>query len=335
MHKYQFLKRLLPVTAILAVLILVASSTKAFATFPGESSKWNQENVNGQTLQTLSQYSEARTVGSFTLIRMWRGESDDQVWFSFGNGPSAAIGNFNLGSTRTYLAPVIVPYGQNSYMALHVGTDDHIYYAMIYLNNSGEYQSWTGYWTVISGQTTPYPVSAVQYNVNCGCIYLVYAGYNNLNVYGMWFDGSTWHDGGSISNGQIYGWPSVTYNPIVNSLTIVGMGTNSVVWVTSQLIGASSWPDWSSTGLYTLYSPTIATDNVGNFIIGGTQSNTIPWYALFDEDFNFESYEADPTNWRTNNPVTIATNGYLMYALIIGLDHVANWRQLFNPYAGK
>jgi hypothetical protein len=100
---------------VLAVVAIFGTASEALAQFNGARNTFHAEQVaNGhdageQSLQTASQYSEARTTGgSFPglILRVWRGLSDDKVWFSFGNYSLANVFlNFNLGTTEDKCNP--------------------------------------------------------------------------------------------------------------------------------------------------------------------------------------------------------------------------------------
>ena len=84
MPQYLNLKRRrLSATAVLTVLTaitalaVVATSSKAFAQQPGESSKYTAENVGGNALKLRGSYSEARNGGH--LLAVLRGATNNQV----------------------------------------------------------------------------------------------------------------------------------------------------------------------------------------------------------------------------------------------------------------
>ncbi len=331
-----------PALVVLGVVAVFGTTSKALAAdFNDPNNRFHAEQVaegifpGVQSLATASPYSEARLTGgdfSGLILRTWRGLNDNQVWFSFGNDfPAAKYLNFNLGTTATYNAPTVVALNSNSFMAFHVGTNFNIYYTIIIVN-ANQTVNWSGKWTAIPGQTTNTPVSAANYSNACGCVYLVYTGSGgDPRVYGTWYSGGTWTFGGNIGGGQVYGWPTVTYNPATNELWVVGRGRNTgtSIWFTFQTVGAPNWPAWTDTHANTAMSPSIAANNDGSFIITGTTTTFVPFYALYDRDGDRQEQENDSGGGLTFNSVNLVSDGNDIYVLLIGTDNVGYWRQLY------
>jgi hypothetical protein len=327
----QFLVRLRHTVAILTAIAVFASSTEAFAGSgpgqPGEDSSYSEENIAGfpdffRQLQTTASYDEARNNG--VLIRVWRAASSDQsVWMAYGIGD----GPFQIGGpTETEFAPVVVPYGLESFMIFHVGIDHRIYFNIL---NPAD-NSNTG-WQAIPNQSTNSPVSAVQFSQNS--VQLVYKGDNSdENVYGTWFDGNSWHFEGSIAGGQVFSAPSVTFNKETDQLIVVGRGLDQAVWYSTQTIGQLNWNPWRSLGQQTINSPQIIAAPDGNLVISYISPAQVPMYSTFDPNFNqMTNWTADTSGFLSFNPVRLVLVGAQVWALLTSLGGVGWNKHLTTP----
>jgi hypothetical protein len=236
MRQYLNLKRWrLSATAVLTAitaLAVVATSSKAFAQQPGESSKYTAENVGGNALKLRGSYSEARNGGH--LLAVWRGATNNQVWMAFDNGRP-----FTLGTTQTLVSPTVVPVGFGDFGVFHTGTDERIYYADVAAPpanwNLDVNDVWSGNWFSVPGQTTDMAVSVVQFSPNSYDLYMVYRGSgSDERIYGTWNDDNGWHFGGNIGGGDALSAPNITFNPRPNELWVMARGTDTRLWSTHQ-----------------------------------------------------------------------------------------------------
>jgi hypothetical protein len=186
--------RLALIAALAAIGLSLAFAGQALAAEPGESSSWNPEMVNNQAMQVSSQggVSEARNGQYQNLLEVWRGATNNQVWLSFNNGPA-----YTLGTTATYVSPTVVPFGPDSFMVFHTGTDERIYYAIVY--NDG---SWDNQWDPVPWQSTDMPVSVAQMGTGSYDLYMVYRGQgNDQRVWGSSFTDAGWGSAVNIGGG--------------------------------------------------------------------------------------------------------------------------------------
>jgi hypothetical protein len=107
------------------------------------------------------------------------GDTNNIVWMSLDNGSPFQLLNPDGTSTATYVSPTVVPYGQSSWMVLHTGTDNHIYYTIVNSN-----YTWNGVWTAVPDQTTYMSVSVTQPGSGSDQLYMVYRSSNDDRIWG-------------------------------------------------------------------------------------------------------------------------------------------------------
>jgi len=348
-HVNQILKRWqLNAVAALAVIIILGVAFKEFGTAskvfassgqPGESSSYSTENIgSGQPLFTQSNLAEAR--GGGRLLHVWRGLSDNAVYFQFnGESPFQASGR-----TETHFAPAVSQIGNGRFIAFHVGTTNLIYYAIVDPGDGPDDIVWS---PVLFDATTAMPVSVVQMGPDSGQVFLVWHGNTNNNIYSSWFDISThvWQPPVVVNHGQGNGPPSVFYLPDTNSISVVTQGTDNNLWFTRQGIGAQAWADWTpilnqpSRGNLTMVAspmPGAQMTAVTNINTNGSQTivvsmldvNRNPEFASFDTNFNQTTeWTRDTSGFQTDATPNLSTNGNATYSIIDGLDDIAYYKQ--------
>jgi hypothetical protein len=315
---------------VLAALALsVTFAGQALAAEPGEWGNWVEEHVGSQYLAARGTMSEART-GQGSLLQVWRGETNNIVWLSLNNGNPFQLTNPDGSSTATYFSPTVVPYGTNSFMVFHTGTDGRIYYAQV----SPDY-TWSGSWTAVGfGQSTNMAVSVTQVGADSTSLYMVYHSSNNDNVYGTYYNGSYWGVGRQIAGGSSPAAPSVTYNN-VSGLWAVLRGEDNQVWMAnSQDTTGNSWGSWTAQGGYTYVQPTIARSGAGPMLVSYVDENTyIPNYRTYNSIGNAMSgWSQDITYWQTIYSVGLSVVGATVYAILTGLNGNVYYKEAYNPY---
>jgi hypothetical protein len=98
-------------------------------------------------------------------------------------------------------------------------------------------------------------------------------------MYGTWYSSlsGNWTYDGNVGGGEISG-PSVAYNPISQTLWVVGLAGNpSTVWFTSQHKSDLNWPVWGNTGISATASPAVGIANDGSMIISGNIGGVPGW----------------------------------------------------------
>jgi hypothetical protein len=286
-------------------------------------------------LPTESSYSEYRKNG--VLLRAWRA-TDNQVQMSFDGLPFFTVGTT---PTETQFAPVVVPWdaggadapGTAHFLVFHTGVDGGIYYTDLFDKANATQHSGSGQWQKVPGQTTKASVSVAEFD-DRGDLFMVYQGAGSDDgVYGTWYDAQqgSWHFVGNIGGGKTLSAPSITYDPVSNELFVVARGLDSAVWSTHQQVGSSTWASWTSMGQTTESSPQIIANARGLMVISYVDPNGNPWYRLFDKGLNpITAWTQDLTHWQTNNPVSLTTNGDIVYSLFTGLDENGWWKQLID-----
>jgi hypothetical protein len=311
------------IAALTALALSVVLAGPAVAVEPGESDEYIQENVGNQELDLRGTLGEARNTQG-DLLQVWRGADNNNVWMSLDNGNP-----FTLGTTATYSSPTVVPYGQSSFMVLHVGTNGFIYYAIV----NTDY-SWTP-WTWVPYQTTNMAVSVTQLGENSNQLYMVYHSSGSDNrVWGTYYDGYGWQGAQQLAEGTSPSAPSVTYNP-GSGLWAVARGMDNRIWMSYSNSNGRQWNDWTPQGGGdTTLSPTIAASGETNqMLVTYVDSNTFrPVYQTYSQwgAPTNDPWSPDITNWQTIYSVGVSVVGAVMYALFTGLNGGGYYKQLYS-----
>lgn len=265
------------VVVFFAALAALAPAEQAFAQIiigQPEGSETTGENVGGNGLTLQDAYSEARN-GVGTLLSVWRGATNNQVWMSLANGKP-----FTIGGTVTYVAPTVVAFGSDSFMVFHTGDSGDIFYTQVFGDGTN-----SGSWNAVPGNFTNMTVSVAQMGKNSNQLYMVYRGLgNDLRVWGLWYNGqnNTWSAPENINGGMANNAPGVSMNYNTNTLFVTAQGTDNSVWMTHQTVGASSWTNWVSLAESTQQTPYSAACANGNMVVSVVDPNGYPGFAKFD-----------------------------------------------------
>jgi hypothetical protein len=311
---------LMAVLAALAVSVTVAAP--AFAAEPGESGTWNEEYVGNQQLEAQSTVSEARD-GQGDLLQVWRGATNNAVWLSLNNENP-----YTLGTTATYVNPTVVPWGSNAFMVIHTGTDDNIYWTIVYDDGS-----WDGTWWSVPGQSTDNAVSATQMGAGSYNVLMMYQGLSNNNIYSTMYqsaDGAGgWQPAEWVSSGTTFAAPGVAYNPVSGNVYAVVRGEDNQVWMNSIVNG--QWGSWTGQGYDTYVQPTIAADGNGNMLVSVVDENSyVPYYRAYDQNGNASGgWSQDITGWQTVYSVFLSVVGAAIYAVFTGQNGYVYYKQAY------
>jgi hypothetical protein len=308
--------------AVLAALaVSVTFASPAFAAEPGESGNWIQEWEGNQYLALRGTMGEARNTQG-DLLQVWRGENNNNVWMRLDNGNP-----FTLGTTATYSSPTVVPYGQNSFMVFHTGTNGFIYYTIV----NTDY-SWNG-WTAVPYQTTNMEVSVAQLGAGSNQLYMVYHGSGSDNhVWGTRWDGYGWQGAQNIAGGLSPAAPSVAYNP-GSGLWVVVRGEDNGIWMSYSDNNGGQWNDFTPQGGSTTRNPTIAASaQTDQMIVSYVDSNTFrPNYRTYSQwGGPTGGWSQDITGWQTIYRVGISVVGAVMYAIFTGQDGYGYYKQVYS-----
>jgi hypothetical protein len=317
--------------ALAALAVSVTVAGPASAAEPGEMNWWAPENVGNPTQQLAARghITEARNSNGNSgtnLLQVWRGENNNNVWLSMNGGNP-----FTLGTTATYVSPTVVPYGNDSFMVIHTGTDGNIYDTVVYADGT-----WDGAWLQVPYQSTNNAVSATQMGAGSSNVMMVYRGTSNQNVYSTMYLGNTdgaqgWQPAVQAGGGTTFTGPGVTYNPVSGIVYAVIRGLDNQVWMNS--IANGQWGSWTGQGIWTYNTPEIAAnDQTGNMLVSavGRDSNT-PQYRAYTQWGNARDFwSPDITGWQTVYAVGLSLfNGYI-YALITGQNGLTWWKPVYN-----
>ena len=148
------------VVALMAAFAVSVSSSIAFANEPGEGNNWQPEiaNVTGSYIQSQDTASEAYGVaGGGTLVQIWRGYTDNDVWFAVNHGMAFNVPNASGAAVVTNVAPRVI-YSNGWFYAFYTGTDGNILWSRVRDDFSGGAgniplanlaQNWSA-WTILS-----------------------------------------------------------------------------------------------------------------------------------------------------------------------------------------
>jgi hypothetical protein len=328
--KFSWKRWRLALIAVLTTLaVSVAFAGEANAAEPGEWGDWTQEHVGNQVLEARGTMSEARNGGS-NLLQVWRGETNDIVWMSLNGGNPFQLANSDGTSTETYFSPTVIPYGTNSFMVFHTGTDGRIYYAQV----NPDY-SWSGSWTVIGwAQSTNMAVSAVQVGASSTSMYVAYHSSNDDRVLGTYFNGYAWGPGQQISQGLSPAAPSLTFNSH-SGLWAAVRGEDNQVWMAQSYTGTgSNWASWTPQGGNTWTSPAIASSGTGQMLVSYVDQNSYrPSYRAYGSAGNaLGDWSQDITGWQTIYAVGLSVISAAIYVIFTGQNGFVYYKQGYSPY---
>lgn len=318
--------RLALVAGLAAIAMSVAFGGKAFAAEPGEWGDWVEEHVGNQYLAARGTVSEARNNGN--LLQVWRGETNNIVWLSYNNGNPFQYTNPDGSSTQTYYSPTVVPYGTDSFMVFHTGTDGRIYYAQV---NSD--LSWPGSWTAVPwGQSTNMAVSVTQVGAGSTSLYMVYHSSNDDRVLGTYWNGWGWTPGRTIPGVQTPAAPSVTYNSYTGLWAVV-RGEDNQVWMARSYTGTGgNWGNWTGQSGNTWDSPTIAAGANGHMLVSYVdQNNYRTYFRTYDADGQPTSnWSQDVAGWQTIYSVGLSVIYNTIYAILTGLNGYVYYKEAYD-----
>lgn len=324
MHFSRKRWRLALIAVLAALAVSVTYAAPAFAAEPGESGTWNEEYVGNQQLEAQGTMSEARD-GQGDLLQVWRGETNNAVWLSFDNGNP-----YTLGTTATYVNPTVVPWGNSAFMVIHTGTDDNIYWTIVYDDGS-----WDGTWSSVPGQSTDNAVSATQMGAGSYNVLMMYQGVSNNNVYSTMYlttpENTGWQNAQWVSGGTTFAAPGVAYNAASGNAYAVIRGEDNQVWMNSLVNG--QWGSWTGQGFYTYVSPTIAADaQSGNMLVSAVNENSyVPYYQAYDQNENaLGGWSQDITGWQTVYSVFLSVIGTAIYAIFTGQNGYVYYKQAYS-----
>jgi len=318
--------RLVLVAMLAAFAVSVAFAGEANAAEPGESGSWNEEYVGTDPLSARGAVSEARNDAE--LLQVWRGATNNIVWLSYDNGNPFQLTNPDGTSTATYYSPTVVPYGQNSFMVFHTGTDGNIYYTTV----DPESGTWNGSWLAVPSQSTNMAVSVTQLGAGSTQLYMVYHSSNDDRVWGTLFDGYGWQGAQNIGEGSSPSAPSVTYQPFTG-LTVAVRGEDNQVWMSGSGSPYNQWSPWAPQGGYTYTSPTVvANGQTGTVLVSYVDENTYrPSYRVYGVNGNpVGGWSQDITGWQTIYSVGLSVVGAAIYVLLTGQNGIVYYKQAYS-----
>jgi hypothetical protein len=251
------------------------------------------ETLTGSPLLSRDNISEARNGNPNTLCRVWRGETDSQVWVSI-NGDTFRI----TAGTQTNVRPSVVAYGDHQFMVIHVGVDERVYYSIVDFNNGNPTN--TGWESITAANTTRLPVGATQLGAGTDAVFVAITGTDG-RVYGTSFVGlGGWQPLRRLQDGQALAGPSAAYNPSNEQIFVAVAGTDNDLWLSHEPLGTETWgAPWVNQGVVAINTPGIAVDpNTGTMMLSVLDGGLRPWFAYYNNQGQRQG------NWGVNGQIT-------------------------------
>lgn len=255
-----------------AFVFTLFGSTAAYA-IPGQDATWSHLNVGFGGTQAPGPISTPDTVHETysndgrTKVTVWRG-FDNQVWVSINSGPA-----FNIGTTQTYVAPSVAPWGINGAVIFHTGTDHHMYYSFSSAPAFGV--GWHAWQALANGtQTTAQTPSPTEIGTSGTQIFVAYRGNqtassDDQHIYTTYTSDITnpdaWQGAYQVPNILSPSAPSVVWDSWGGQLWMAHRGIDDHVYVSDSPVGRNAWnSSWRSLTETTSATPAIGTDESGH-----------------------------------------------------------------------
>ncbi len=306
------------IVSVLVLAQLIVPVAKSFAQPPPFPELPKTEMLGSRALESRDTVSEARNGPSNLLCRVWRGETNNQVWVTLGDGQAFTITN----ATQTAARPSVVPYGNSQYMILHTGTDGRLYFTI--LNSDRSNDGWTPINasfgnTTVAVRTAP---AATQLGEGNEATALAFLGADANLYFTTRVAGFGWQPTARIQGGTAFAAPAIAFNPVNDLIIVAAFGTNGHLWLTWTDLGAQTWVgDWKDLGiqLRAFLSPSLAVDpSDGTVMMGIIDGQGTPWFIRLDERLNAI------TNWGTNANIldTTFSRGHITGLALIFVSNV-------------
>jgi len=344
-------RRRLAFTAALTVFAMLTFTGDAFASVPGESGYWTTETAQGSQVYSQGPVREAYQTNG-THLDVWRGQSNNTFWVSYGNSTI-----FTLGSASTQTAPTVVAFGSGGFAVFYVGTDGTVYWNINLINSQiANPNYWSG-WRPAGHDIVTNPnqsVDVVQLGASTTNLYMIWRGSgDDLAVFGSYFGGdfdSSWEAPVSLG-GSTYNAPAITFNPQTSVIWAAATGTDGNLWLNTQDLGSGVWDGWQPVHGGPVFStapaiaaPTLSTAGpeatqmmvVADVSLGETGGSDI-FYNVIDPYGNAGGWVEDPTGWQTTSNVTLDANqNGTIYAQLNGENGGDDWwQQIYQPGSGS
>jgi hypothetical protein len=190
--------------------------------------------------------------------------------------------------------------------------------------------------------TTQAPVGVV--DTGGQTLHMLYHGDTNNNMYyttfnGLFGAGTAWNAAVNIGGGEGFDGPVIGYNGSVLMAAVRGL--DSHLWTAraffSTVTGRFIWGNFQQQVVETLTRPAVAGNRTTNdFMVNYVDTADVPNYVAIDSNGNaIQSanggfWSRDTTNWMTHNAVTIVAIAAAFYAVFVGLDAQAYFKQVWN-----
>ncbi|WP_033222949.1 hypothetical protein [Kitasatospora phosalacinea] len=263
MHLLAQRWRLLTVAFIAAVSVLFFSNNAAFAAEPGESNGWTQEIENNVQVYSDGDMSEARDPNLNTLVQVWHGWTDNNVYMAVNHGRPVQLPN-----ASTYVTPVVAfdrTSGSSSvFRVFHTGTNGYVFYSNVTVSSNLVAPSL--WYQVPRDVRTPNNRSVSVTSLPSRGMLLAYRGQDSDNIYGVFYSAGNdfWDLPVAIPNATSDSSPALSYEPEAQIIVLAWRGTDNQVNIIRQTYGSGSWWGWDLlSGVLTDTQPAVAMTNNG------------------------------------------------------------------------
>lgn len=318
--------------AAVGVFAILAAGTQSFAAQPNESNFWTHQTAGGAWVQTPGVMHEARNANGYGM-RVWRGQGDNQVWFSSGENGNA----YTVRTTNTIASPTIVRFG-NGFMVVHVGTDHLIYYSLSVTNTPVSSLHWTQWRSVPNQFTAMTPALAQLGDGTFNRVQMVLRGDNNDNrIYSASYDGNSWSSQGPIGQATSNSSPSIVWrtapgNTYPGITTVFYRGLNDIVYITNQ-IDTRLWTAPQALNSpnvgYAASEPAASWDSVNRRTVLAIQdSQARMWSLIFPDNSSAGAWQQESTNVATPRPPTLSSSGGSTFIDQVDYNRYVFWKRL-------
>ncbi|MFJ2478505.1 hypothetical protein ACIOWI_37270 [Streptomyces sp. NPDC087659] len=324
---------------VLAVLAPFMAATPASA-LPGEQ-PWEMYDGPGTT--TASTPNAAHNILTGVTMTVWRGLTDDGIWYEARDSSGAKTPNLPSANSHTNYAPAIAPAGRG-FVMVHTGTDGNLYYSVN--ADSSSPQNWTS-WTPVkytdaSGTRNASSKDGPSIIEIDGNVTIAYHARSSSAIYTI--DGTVsgssvnWYNNVRMNVTSSYAPAIANYGGrlYVAYRADSGVGNGHVYWSHRTGQGTADWTNGTPVRSFGsqpgVGRPAIATHNATLDVATLTGTNTTGPHGILRIQWNgssWGSWEPDPQGFQTASPVSMHAGliGSSIVMLMRGLDENAIWEK--------
>ncbi|MFF4243074.1 hypothetical protein ACFYY2_01190 [Streptomyces sp. NPDC001822] len=323
--------RLAIIAAVAGAAIMIGiSAPAALATQPSESNNWAKEieaNVPVRSADTISEGHDPNG----NLMQVWRGFDNNYIYVSYNHRTAERFESSQSGTIpQTFVAPSVI-WTDFGWRIFHTGTDGHVYYAGMVLNASGSITGWGNWISIPNASTAAYETVSPVALPN-GAWYATWGGATNTNIYGIYFNGTTYGAIQTIPHAASISPPTLAYDPSWGAMVVVWRDLSNGVGYARQPLGGQWLFVNLLPGISTNERPTIGLANNGAGLISArnTEDNNRLYTIAINRSGWHGTWQAESTGWTSDHAVLISAIGYICYMVLTGYDGQVWWKEVAN-----